>query len=89
MGVMISLSWVVSAPAQREESFPCSSAGSLPRETVLYELLHCESIPQATVLHKSLQFQSQEQVQDSPPGMGEYGCTFKSEEESLESSPAE
>lgn len=31
---------------ESEESFPCSSVGSLPRETVLYELLHCESIPQ-------------------------------------------
>ncbi|KAK4830049.1 hypothetical protein QYF61_008387 [Mycteria americana] len=35
--------------------FLCSSVGSLPRETVLHELLQCQSFPQAAVLHKLLQ----------------------------------
>ena len=30
--------------------FPCSSIGSLPRETVLHELLQCGSLPQGVVL---------------------------------------
>lgn len=41
----------------------------------------CESIPQATVLHKLLQFGSPEQAQDSPRGTGQCGCRCKSEEE--------
>ena len=35
--------------------FPCSSGGSLPRETVLHELLQREAFPRAAVLHKLLQ----------------------------------
>jgi len=35
--------------------FPCSRVGSLPRETVLHELLQCESFPWAVVLHELLQ----------------------------------
>ncbi|KAK4823971.1 hypothetical protein QYF61_008357 [Mycteria americana] len=35
--------------------FPCSSMGSLPRETVLHELLQHESFPWAAVLHELLQ----------------------------------
>jgi len=35
--------------------FPCCSVGSLPRDTVLHELLQCESFPWAAVLHKLLQ----------------------------------
>ncbi|KAM9591178.1 uncharacterized protein ACIBXB_006075 [Morphnus guianensis] len=35
--------------------FPCSSVGSLPRETVLHELLQRGSFPQAAVLHELLQ----------------------------------
>ena len=37
--------------------FPCCSVGSLPRDTVLHELLQCESFPWAAVLHKLLQYQ--------------------------------
>lgn len=32
--------------------FPCSSVGSLPQETLLHQLLRCESFLQAVVLHK-------------------------------------
>lgn len=39
----------------REESSVLSSAGSLLRETVLPELLQCESLPQASVLHELLE----------------------------------
>ena len=60
MGVWVSSSHVVSAaPSSSGEEgltrFPCSSVGSLPRETVLHELLQRESFPWATVLHELLQ----------------------------------
>ena len=60
MGVWVSSSHVVSATPSSSGGegltlFPCSSVGSLPRETVLHELLQCESFPQAAVLHKLLQ----------------------------------
>jgi len=34
---------------------PCSIVGSLPRETVVHELLQCESFPQGATLHELLQ----------------------------------
>lgn len=80
---MTRLSWIASATAHREESFPWTSVWSLPREMLLYELLHCESIPQATV-HKLPQLEPQDQVQDSPLGTGQCGSMYKSEEESGE-----
>ncbi|KAM9616085.1 uncharacterized protein ACIBXB_020459 [Morphnus guianensis] len=44
-------------PPQGENSslVPCSGVGSLPPETVLHELLQCESFPQAAVLLELLQ----------------------------------
>lgn len=38
------VSSVVSAAVQGEESFPCSSLGSLPQKPALHELLQCETI---------------------------------------------
>ena len=60
MGVWVSSSHVVSAVPSSSGGglltlFPCSSVGSLPWETVLHELLQCESFPRAAVLHKLLQ----------------------------------
>ena len=60
MGVAVSSSHVVSASPSSSGGglltlFPCSSVGSLPRETVLHELLQRESFPWATVLHEPLQ----------------------------------
>ncbi|CAN0305694.1 unnamed protein product, partial [Bubo scandiacus] len=60
MEVVVSLSHIVSdAPSSTEEGlltlFPCSGMGSLPQQTVLHELLQCESFPQAAVLHDLLQ----------------------------------
>lgn len=53
---LVSSSHIFAAAAQGEEleSLPCSSMGSLPRETVLQELLQLESIPQGTALHRLL-----------------------------------
>ena len=60
MGAVVSSSHVVSAAPSSSGGglltlFPCSSMGSLPRETVLHKLLQRESFPQAAVLHKLLQ----------------------------------
>lgn len=55
MCIMVSSSHIVSTTAQGDESFPCSSTGSLSWETVLYELLRRELITQATVLQTLLQ----------------------------------
>lgn len=40
---------------QEKESFPCSSLGSLPQQTVLHEILQSESFSQTAVLHKLIQ----------------------------------
>jgi len=60
MGVAVSSSHVVSAaPSSSGEGLltllPCSSVGSLPRETVLHELLHHEAFSWAAILHELLQ----------------------------------
>ena len=60
MGVAVSSSHVVPAAPSSSGGglltlFPCSSMGSLPRETVLHELLQRESFPPAAVLHELLQ----------------------------------
>jgi len=57
MGVMVSLSHVVSAAPSSSGGglltlCPWSSVRSLSWETVLHKLLQCESFPQAAVLHK-------------------------------------
>ena len=56
MGVVVSSSHIVSAASSSSGTglitlFPCSSVGSLPRETVLHELLQHGSFPRAAVLH--------------------------------------
>lgn len=38
--------------------FLCSSVGTLPWDTVLHKLLHCEFFPQSAVLHELLQHSS-------------------------------
>ena len=68
MGVAVSSPHVISAAPSSSGGglltlFPCSSVGSLPRETVLHELLQRESLPQATVLHELLQHGSLPRVQ--------------------------
>jgi len=60
MGVTVNSSHVVSATPSSSGGglltlCPCSSVRSLPRETVLHQLLQCESFPQAAVLYKLLQ----------------------------------
>jgi len=57
MGVAVSSSHVVSAAPSSSGGglltlCPCSTVGSLPRETVLHKLLQRESFLQAAVLHK-------------------------------------
>jgi len=57
MGVTVSSSHVVSAAPSSSGGrlltlCPCSSVKSLSQETVLHELLQCESFPQAAALHK-------------------------------------
>jgi len=57
MGVVVSSSHIISAtPSSSGVGFltlcPCCSVGSLPRETVLHELLQHQSFPCNTVLHK-------------------------------------
>jgi len=60
MGVAVSSSHVVAAAPCPSGGglltlLPCSSMGSFPWETVLHELLQCESFPWAAVLHELLQ----------------------------------
>ena len=60
MGVGVSSSHVVSATPSSSGGglltlFPCSSVGSLPRETVLHKLLQQKSFPWAAVLHELFQ----------------------------------
>lgn len=50
MGISHDMLFLPALPPQREEAFLLSSAGSLPRETVLL----CESLPRASVLHELL-----------------------------------
>ena len=57
MGFTVSSSHVISAASSSSGAglitlFPCSSVGSLPRETVLHELLQRGSFPRAAVLHE-------------------------------------
>lgn len=49
-----SVNHIVSATAQGQELFPCSSVVSFPWQTALHKL-QCETIPQGTVLHKLLE----------------------------------
>lgn len=51
MGVIVCSLHIVSPTALGEESFPCTSMGSLTQESVLHELLQYESILEVTVLH--------------------------------------
>ena len=60
MGLALTSSHLVSAAPSSSQGglltlCPCSSVGSLPRETVLHELLQREAFPRAAVLHKLLQ----------------------------------
>ena len=60
VGVVVSSSHFVSAAPSSSGGglltlSPCSSVGSLPRQTVLHVLLQRESFPQAAVLHELLQ----------------------------------
>lgn len=52
---MVSLSLVISAANQGQESLPCCNVGSLSWETIPHELLQCQSNPWATALHELLQ----------------------------------
>jgi len=59
MGAAVSSSHISATPSSSEGGpltlCPCSSVGSLPRETVLHKMLQHGFFPQAAVLHKLLQ----------------------------------
>jgi len=78
MRVAVSSSHLVSATPSSSgggllTSFPCSSVGSLPWETVPHEVLQCEYFPWATVLHELLQCGSSTESQVLPANLLQCG----------------
>jgi len=53
--------------------FPCSNVGSLPGQTVLHELLQCESFPRAAVLQELVQRGSPVGSQVLPANLLQHG----------------